>query len=173
MVSLVCICVRVWFFCSLMEFFISYFFQSLSLLSSFSVRFHRWKAHASCPVSPLICPFHFWRIRSWWGGKKNLRSLPDFCPGFSCQIVAMPLSFLSGSVVVIKGITDDLGHHTPTHRRKQSQGCFECHCSCSMGWHTSCVVAVWLIVHIRLVDLRQAKDGKSCHSIYLIFECTI
>lgn len=55
------------------------------------------------------------------GGKKNktkktLRSLPDFCPGFSCQIVAMPHSFLSGSVVVIKGITDDLGQHTGANK---------------------------------------------------------
>lgn len=188
MVSLVCICVRVWFFCSLMEFFflisfiyflLFFIFSSLLVCSPpFQSGFTGEKHMLAAPSLHLSVLFISGGLGADGGGEKNktkktLRSLPDFCPGFSCQIVAMPHSFLSGSVVVIKGITDDLGHHTPTHRRKQSQGCFECHCSCSMGWHTSCVVAVWLIVHIRLVDLRQAKDGKSCHSIYLIFECII
>lgn len=50
--------------------------------------------------------------------KTNLRSLLAFCPSFSCQIVAMPHSILPGAEVVIKGVTDDLGHLTLNARTK-------------------------------------------------------
>lgn len=134
-----CACLVLLFFDGVFFNFFFFFFPSLLVCSPpFQSGFTGEKHMLAAPSLHLSVLFISGGLGADGGGKKNktkktLRSLPDFCPGFSCQIVAMPHSFLSGSVVVIKGITDDLGHHTPTHRRKQSQGCFECHCSCSMG----------------------------------------